>query len=124
MSTHAERYSVTLVTDGDGAATGYTDVLTGPIRTIRYAKVDFANGVDFAITLEATGESVWAEDNVDASATRAPRQATHSVAGVASLYAGSGTAVNDMIVAVRDRVKVVIASGGAAKSGTFHVVVG
>lgn len=124
MSTHAERYVVTLTTDAAGAATGYTPVLTGPIRTIRYVKSDFADGVDFAVTLETTGESVWAEDSVNASATRAPRQATHSTTGAAALYAAGGAAVNDLIVAVRDRVKVVVAQGGDTKSGSVHVVVG
>jgi hypothetical protein len=124
MSTHAERHVVLLTTDADGAATGYTSVLSGPIRTIRYLKGDFADGVDFTVTLEATGEAVWAELNVNASATRAPRQPTHTTAGVAALYAGSGTAVNDMIVAARDRVKIVVAQGGASKSGTVVVVVG
>lgn len=124
MSTYAERHVVTLTTDASGDATGYTGVLTGPIRTIRYVAGDFAAGVDFTITLESTGESVWAELNVNASATRAPRQATHGVDGVASLYAAAGTAVTDMIVAARDRVKIVVAAGGNAKTGTFHVVVG
>jgi len=70
-----------------------------------------------------TGETLWTEENVDSSATRAPRQATHSTAGVAALYAGSGQAVNDKIVLAADRVKIVIASGGDTKTGTFHIVV-
>jgi hypothetical protein len=121
---YAERHVVALTTDTNGAATGYTPVVTGPIRTIRYVKTNFTDGVDFTVTLESTGETVWAEDNVNASATRSPRAATHSTAGVAALYAGSGTAVNDMIVAVRDRVKVVVASGGSVTTGAVHVTIG
>ncbi|MDO8500463.1 MAG: hypothetical protein Q7S20_01310 [Gemmatimonadaceae bacterium] len=121
---YAERHVVALTTAADGSATGYTPVVTGPIRTIRYVKTDFADGVDFTVTLEGTGETVWAEDNVNASATRSPRQATHSTAGVAALYAAGGTAVADLIVAVRDRVKVVVAAGGNATTGAIHVVVG
>lgn len=124
MSTYAERHVVALTTDASGDVTGYTPVLTGPIRTIRYVATDFAAGVDFTITLESTGESLWAELDVNASATRAPRQATHSTAGVASLYAAGGAAVTDMIVAARDRVKIVVAAGGNVKTGVFHVVVG
>lgn len=85
-------------------------------------KTDFANGVDFTITSEATGETLWAESNVDASATRAPRQATHGTDGTAALYAGSGTAVLDKIALANTRVKIVVASGGDTKTGTFYVV--
>lgn len=42
-----------------------------------------------------------------------PRTATHSTAGAAALYAGSGTAVNDR-VAIADLVKVTIAQANAA----------
>lgn len=41
-----------------------------------------------------------------------PRAATHSTAGAAALYAGSGTAVNDR-VAIADTVKVTIAQANA-----------
>lgn len=121
---YAERHVVALTTAADGSATGYTPVVTGPIRTIRYVKTDFTDGVDFTVTLESTGESVWAESDVNASATRAPRQATHSTAGAAALFAAGGAAVNDMIVAANDRVKIVVAQGGNATSGAVHVVVG
>lgn len=121
---YAERHEVPLTTDASGDATGYTPVITGRILGVRYVKDDFADGVDFEITLEATGETVWDEDNVNASATRSPRQATHSTAGVAALYASGGEAVGGYIVAANDRVKIVVANGGDTKSGTFHVIVG
>jgi hypothetical protein len=124
MSTGARRYAISITTDASGDATAYSEHITGPIRTIRYVKADFANGVDFTVTLETTGESVWTEADVNASATRAPRQATHSTAGAAALYAAAGTAVNDMIVAYRDRIKVVVAQGGNATTGTLYVTVG
>jgi hypothetical protein len=117
-----QREAVTITTDADGNGTGYTPVMSGRINQIRYVKTDYADGVDFTVTLEATGETVWAEENVNASATRAPRQPTHSTAGAAALYAAGGSAVNDRIVAVKDRVKIVVAQGGATKVGTFHVV--
>lgn len=120
---YAERHTVSLTTAADGSATGYTPVVTGRIINVIYSKTDFANGVDFTITLEATEQVVWDEDNVDASKTVAPRQATTDTLGVASLYAAGGEAVEDYIVAARDRVKIVIANGGSAKTGTFTVVV-
>lgn len=125
---YAERHSVTVTTDASGDATAFLPSesgksLTGRIITIIYDKDDFANGVDFDVTMEGTGETVWDEDDVNASKTVAPRQATHDTAGAAALYADAGEAVNDYIVAANDRVKIVVASGGNAKSGTFTVVV-
>jgi len=117
------RFAVTPLTDGAGAATAYTPYTSGRITAIHYVKVDYATGVDFTITVDGTGETVWTELNVDASTSRAPRVATHSNAGVASLYAAAGTAVNDMIRISRDRVKFVIAQGGAAHTGTFYVII-
>jgi hypothetical protein len=119
---YAERHTVTIVTDGSGDGTGYTPVVTGRVISVQYVKTDYTDGVDFVVTAEATGEVIWDEDNVNASAVRAPRQATHSTAGVAALYAAGGTAVQDYVMVARDRIKIVVASGGSAKTGAFHVV--
>jgi hypothetical protein len=121
------RFSVAITTDGAGAATAYSPYLSGKLTAIHYVKDvganPFANGVDFTITAEATGETLWAENDVNASASRYPRVATHTTAGVASLYAAGGTAVTDQIRMSRDRVKIVIASGGATKVGAFIVMI-
>lgn len=119
---YAQRYTVSVTTAGDGSATAYSPVATGLLSQIRYVKTDFADGVDFTITAEATGETLWTEANVNASATKAPRQPSHGTDGAASLYAAAGTAVQVPIALANDRVKIVIASGGAAKTGTFHIV--
>lgn len=120
----ARRFSVTVITDSSGDGTGYSDPIDyGLLSQARYVKTDFANGVDFTITADGTGESLWTESNVNASAIRAPRQATHGTDGVASLYAAAGLAVQDMIAIVNDRIKVVVAQGGATKTGTFHFVI-
>lgn len=118
----ARRLTVAVTTASDGSATVYSDPIQyGSLSQIRYVKTDFADGSTFTITAEGTGETLWAESSVNASATRAPRQATHSTAGAAALYA-STFAVNDKIAIVNDRIKIVIASGGATKTGTFHFV--
>jgi len=118
-----KRYSVSVTTAADGSATVYSPRLSGKIHQIEYVKTDFANGVDFAITGEATGVGLWTESDVNASAVRAPRQATHSQVGAASLYAAGGTAVQASVALASDRVKIVIAQGGNAKTGTFHILV-
>ena len=117
------RFVVSVTTASDGTATAYSPYLSGYIHEIHYIKTDYADGVDFTITAEATGETIWTQSDVNAAAVKAPRQATHSTAGVAALYASGGTAVNDRIALGRDRVKIAIAHGGNAKTGAFHIVV-
>ena len=119
---YTQRVAVTVATAADGSATAYSGVLSGKLSQIRYVKTDFANGVDFTITAEATGETLWEQLDVNASVTVAPRQATHSTAGVAALYAAGGAAVNDIIALANDRIKIIIASGGDTKTGTFHII--
>lgn len=117
------RFTVPVICASDGSATVYTPYLSGYLHQIQYVKTNFTDGVDFTITAEATGETLWTESNVNAAAVKAPRQATHSTAGVAALYAAGGTAVLDRIALSRDRVKIVIASGGNATTGSFTVVI-
>jgi hypothetical protein len=120
------RFVVPVVTDENGAAEVFSPVLSGKLISFRYVKPDsggYADGVDFVLTAESTGETLWAEDDVNASATRHPRAATHSTAGAASLYASGGTAVNGQIALSQDRVKIVVADGGDTKAGTFHITV-
>lgn len=120
------RFKVPLTTDGSGNATAFSPRIAGKIHSVQYVKDGtnaFTDGVDFTLTAEATGESIWAESNVNASAVRYPRAPTHSQSGAALLYAASGTAVSDKIALASDRVKVVVAQGGAAKNGAIHILV-
>lgn len=123
----AETFSVTLTTNSGGAATGYLPTLgavSGKVHSLTYTKVDFANGVDFTITSERTGETIWTQADVNASVTKAPRLPVHGTDGAAALYASGGVAVLDKIVLTADRIKIVIAQGGDTKSGTFSVTMG
>lgn len=117
------RFSVPVTTAADGTATAYSPFLSGYIHQIQYVKTDFVDGVDFTITADVTGETIWTELDVNASAVKAPRQATHSTAGVASLYAAGGTAVQDRIALSRDRVKIGIEDGGNVTAGSFTILV-
>lgn len=121
---HAERFVVTVTVDASGDATAYTPVVTGPVRAIHYVKTDYANGVDFTITSEATGQQLWVQADQNASAVKCPRQPTHDGVGAASLYAAAGEPVEDLILLAKDRVKIVVAQGGVSKTGTFHIVIG
>lgn len=117
------RFIVPVTCDSGGAATVYSPYLSGYIHSIQYVKTNFADGVDFTITAEATTEQLWVESNVNAAAVKATRQPTYTQAGVASLYAAGGTAVQERIALGRDRVKIVIAQGGNATTGSFTIVV-
>lgn len=120
---YVRRDTVSVTTDASGDATEFTSsAINGRILAIIYNKTDFATGVDFTITTETTEQNVWVESDVNADKTVAPRQATHATDGTASLYAGGGEPVEDYIFAANERLKIVVASGGNAKSGEFVVI--
>lgn len=120
------RFKLTPTTAADGTATAFSPRFSGKVHSIQYVK-DVANGyaagVDFTITAEATGETIWTQVDVNASAAVYPRAATHSQAGVAALYAAGGAGVLAPIAMANDRIKIALAQGGAAKIGVFHVLV-
>jgi len=117
------RFVVPITVDAAGDAIEYTPPLYGHLHSIRYVKDDFADGIDFIVTLETTGETVWSEESVNASATRYPRAATHSTAGVAALYAAGEPGVLDRIAVSGDRIKIVVADGGTSTSGELHFTI-
>jgi len=119
-----ESESVSITTDAGGDATVYTGNVNGRIVACIYTKTDFATGVDFTITGETSGQTIWTELDVDASVTVAPRQATHDTAGVASLYAAAGEPVENYVALADERIKVVIANGGNAKTGSIRFIWG
>ncbi|MCA0025478.1 MULTISPECIES: hypothetical protein [unclassified Mesorhizobium] len=119
------RFKVPVTTDGSGNATVTSPRLAGKIHSIIYVKDAtnaYTDGVDFTMTAEDTGENVWTQANVNASVAVYPRAPVSSQAGVASLYAAGGTAIQDKIGIV-DRLKIVLAQGGASKTGLFHILV-
>lgn len=117
------RFVVPITVNATGDATVYSPPVYGSLISIRYVKTDFANGVTFLVTLETTGETVWSEAAVNASASRYPRAATAGITGAAALYAGGGTAVNGRIAIGGDRIKTVVSAGGVSTSGTLHITI-
>lgn len=117
------RIVVSVTTDGSGDATAYSPPVSGKLVSVSYVKPgsgSYSDGVDFTVTKESTGEQIWAESNVNATAHRSPRAALHTNAGAAALYAAGGVAVLDKIAIARERIKIVVAQGGASKVGAFH----
>lgn len=124
-----QRYDFDLTVNAGGAATVYSsDVVRGEVHQIAYTpdgSNPLATGADLTITGEVTGLAIATLTDIGLSAaTWAPRQATHSTAGAAALYAAGGTAVNDLIALAGERIKVVVAQGGTSKTGTLAIVVG
>ena len=114
----AERHTVVVEVNASGAATAYSPTITGRIHMLSYVKDDYADGVDFAITLESTGESLWTDADVNASQVVYPVQpANLGATGAASVL------VQVPIVAANDRIKFAITNGGVSTSGSFVVVV-
>lgn len=121
------KHIVNVTADDQGDGIGYTPIVNGRILGIRYIKASsgaFADTVDFDVTSEDSGVVVWDEDNVTASKTIVPRQATHSTAGVAALFAAEGTAVNDFVYVGNERIKISVANAGDGGAGQFVVLVG
>lgn len=121
----AIRKFTVVVTTGTATGEAYSPYLSGYIESIQYVKPgsnSFSNGVDFTITAEATGETLWTESDVNASAIKRPRAATHTTAGVAATFDGT-RAVLDRIALGRDRVKVAVAQAGNGTTGTFVISV-
>lgn len=113
-----------VTTAADGSATAYSPTTKGLLHSVSYLKdgtVPFADGVDFAVTVENSGEGVWTEANVNAAATKYPRPANHDLVGAAVTFDGT-RAIRDMVGIAGSRFKVVIAQGGNAKKGRFVFV--
>lgn len=121
-----KRYKVAVTTAADGSLTAYTPRLSGLLYAVHYVPhgvTPFDNTVDMTITSEATGQSLISRTNVAAAFVANPRTPVSDAAGTAALYAAGGTAVQDKIALGNDRIKIVLAQGGNAKSGTFHFLV-
>lgn len=118
-----------LTVNASGAATvTSSQIASGCVHQIRYVP-DGTNPLDtgahLTITESASGLPILTKEDIGTAAVVwAPRQPTHGVAdGAALLYAAGGSAVNDRI-AVNGKIKVVVANGGASKTGKLHIWVG
>lgn len=115
--TFIKRETVTFTTDASGDATVYSNVVNGGIYSVIFTDTDTDAGADFTITCEDTGQAIVTATNAGGSDQQyQPRQAVHdtSAAAIADLY--------DHIAVVNERVKIVVAQGGNAKSGQFDLL--
>jgi len=127
MYQYIERHVINVLTDGAGAFTGFTPLVQGLVWQVAY--IPGASPIDTAGDLDITGEEsgvvIANHDNIGTAAfTKAYRQATHDILGAASLFAAAGEPVETPVAVANERIKLVIANGAAAKTGTFHIYVG
>ena len=109
------------VTNGSQAATEYIGPLYGKLDTLYYTKASvdgYANGVGFTITKESTGENIWVDTNINASEAVRPRVITQHTDGADN----TTLVIREPIIFAGERIKIVIASGGAAKTGKFTAI--
>ena len=123
---HVEIVEGTFTTATGGGVTGYlpaVGALTGKLAAVQYIPgatgVALASTADLTITLDRTGESIWAESNITAGKTVRPKRAGASASGVTA----TGAALTEDVFLKDDRIKVAIAQGGNTKQATFRVTV-
>jgi len=120
---YAERHAVSLTTSTGGAATAYTlKLVTGRVISVKWAPTGIAAASTVTISTESSGQTILA-NAASAAFTKYPRMATHTATGGSALYATGGVAVRDYAIAAGERIKAVVAGGGATKSATLTLVI-
>jgi hypothetical protein len=115
--------TIAVTTASDGSATAYSGrTFNGRLVAIQYTKTDFTDGVDFTITSEESGQTLWTQSDVNASVMKYPLTQACSTAGVAATLDGT-RALLVPIAITNERIKVQIAQGGNAKQGSFSFAV-
>lgn len=113
---------------GSATSNATTSVaVEGVVHAVYLEYLDSPPGATTDVTVATAGvnhpaQTILAISNSATSGWYYPRAATHSTAGVAALYAGSGTAVNDLI-AIADKVKVTIAQADAADGVNVYLLI-
>lgn len=116
-----ERHKVALATNGSGDATGYTPAVRGRVVAVFYDFVDMSAGV-MTITEEDTGHAILALAAMPVADTLyLPRSIAQGPDGADLTYDGTHKVYE--AVPVQGRVKVVVASGGATKTGNVYLYV-
>lgn len=119
---HIERHTLTLAVSAGGALTTYTPVVTGRVLSVVLTAGTLDAGTDVTITGEDTGQAILTLTNTN-SGTFYPRNPVHGPTGTGLTYDGTRT-VNEPAYVAGERIKVVVAQGGASTSGTLAIMVG
>lgn len=121
---YIESHTVTLTTDASGDCTAYSSNVTGRILAIRYKPGTLDTGADLTITADATGAAIITLTNAGTSnVSYYPRVQVHGPTGAALTYDGTRT-INEPPFVSNERIKIVVAQGGNALTGTITFLVG
>ncbi len=120
------KHSVTVKSVNLAAVPKFSEKLSGIIHSITYVKnadgaIAFTDSVDFRITNEETGETIWSEDAVNASETIYPRPFAQKTDGTVLLYATGEEVPVEGFMLFDQRVKFVVIDPGTLKSGIFLI---
>lgn len=119
------RHRVSLTTDGSGDATGYTtENIRGVVLGLYYVPdgtAPIAATGDLTVTSSETGSPIFATLNTGSAAIFwVPLLVSHKAEDGVALTADES---RKPPVVANERVKFVVANGGAAKSGVLHLYV-
>lgn len=106
-----------ITTDGSGDATVYIGSrILGFLVSIKYSPGTIATTADLTITGETSGVPILTVTNAGTSdVVYYPRALPNAVAD-----ASAGTASNELIPLVNERIQVVVAQGGDTNTGTIE----
>jgi hypothetical protein len=120
------RHTLSVTTDSLGAGTASSVPMSGYVVEVRQSGTALAGTATYTLTRQddggGNGGTILAYTATANPWQVAPRQATHSQAGVASLYAAGGAAVQGLIP-VDGYVQLVVAAAGSAVTGSVSVYV-
>ena len=110
--------SVDITTDSSGDATVYLGSnIRGYLVALKYTIGDIATTGDLTITGETSGTPILTVANATSDAYWYPRAPANKVADNSAI-----TDSAELIPIVRERIKVVVAQGGATKSGSIEAI--
>lgn len=120
------KVAITTDASGDFSSSAAVPTNGGKLAQYRYVPAgggaNLATGADLTVSGATSGIVYIAQTDIGTSAlTKAPRQATHDTAGVASLYAAGGEPVEGYIFVGGEPLSIVVAQGGDTKSGTLYL---
>lgn len=122
------RITVPILTDASGDFSSETPPVHGRILQYRYVPDGTSpldTNADLDIVLSESGLVVADIAAIGTSGvTKAPRQATHGVDGVAALFASGGEPVEGAIYCAGEALTVTVANGGDTKRGMLYVWAG
>lgn len=123
---HTTKFEVSVPSASSATAPFITQPLHGIIDSISYveppeAGIAYDSGVDFTITNARTGETIWTENNVNASETIRPRPFAQKTDGTVLLYTTGEEVPTEGFMLANESLSFALANAGTDKTGVFIV---